>query len=108
MAKKVLELKKMTGGDVKCKLWINSIPITTKKYKIGQRGNPELWPLLSFFTYFMAIFAVYSIFAKQNAKKRQKRRFFSIILIRTVSIVNVGHFFADLDGPNKFLIADQN
>ena len=48
-----------------------------------------------------AVFAIFSIFAKHNAKNGKKRRF-SIIPIGTASIVNVGHFFADLDGPNKF------
>ena len=48
-----------------------------------------------------AVFAVFAIFAKQNAKKG-KHAGFSIIPLRTASIVNVGHFFTDLDGPNKF------
>ena len=48
-----------------------------------------------------AVFAVFAIFAKQNAKNG-KHAGFSIILLRTTSIVNVGHFFTDLDGPSKF------
>ena len=34
--------------------------------------------------------------------KNSKNGRFSIIPVGTASIVNVGHFFADLDGPNKF------
>ena len=48
-----------------------------------------------------ANFAVFAIFAKQNAKNG-KHAGFSIIPLRTTSIVNVGNFFTDLDGPNKF------
>ena len=48
-----------------------------------------------------AIFAVCAIFTKQNAKKG-KTAVFSIIPIGTASNVSVGHFFTDLDSPNKF------
>ena len=49
----------------------------------------------------MAVFAVFAIFAKQNAKNG-KSAGFSVIPIGTTSVVNVGHFFTYLDGPNKF------
>ena len=45
--------KKLTEAGVKCIMCINIIPVTTQNLKIRQRGNPELWPILSFFTYFM-------------------------------------------------------
>ena len=45
--------KKLTGAGVKCMMCINTIPVTTQNLKIGQRGNPELCQILSFFTYFM-------------------------------------------------------
>ena len=45
--------KKMTGAGVKCIMCINTIPITTRNLKIGQRRNPDIWPILSFFTYYM-------------------------------------------------------
>ena len=48
-----------------------------------------------------AVFAVFAIFAKQNAKNG-KSAGFSVIPIGTTSVVNVGHFFTYLDGPNKF------
>ena len=49
----------------------------------------------------MAVFAVYAIFAKQSAKNG-KNAGISIIPIGTTFIVNVGHFFTDLDNPKKF------
>ena len=44
---------KLTGAGINAKKCKNTSPVTTKNFKIGQRGNPELWPILSFFTYFM-------------------------------------------------------
>ena len=44
---------KLTGAGINAKNCKNTSPVTTKNFKIGQRGNPELWPILSFFTYFM-------------------------------------------------------
>ena len=38
--------KKLTGAGVKCIMCINTIPVTTRNLKIGQRANPELWPIL--------------------------------------------------------------
>ena len=43
----------LTGAGINAKKCRNTSPVTTKNFKIGQRGNPELWPILSFFTYFM-------------------------------------------------------
>ena len=44
---------KLTGAGINAKNCKNTSSVTTKNFKIGQRGNPELWPILSFFTYFM-------------------------------------------------------
>ena len=47
---------------------------------------------------FLPFFCVLLI---KNVKNSKNGRF-SIITVGTASIVNVGHFFTDLDGPNKF------
>ena len=46
-------------------------------------------------------FAVFATFAIAKRKKQQKRPFLHNSNW-TASILNVGHFFADLDGPKKF------
>ena len=47
------------------------------------------------------VFAVFCVLLSKNGKN-SKNGHFSIITVGTASIVNVGHFFTDLDGPNKF------
>ena len=46
-------------------------------------------------------FAFFCILLSKNGTNSKNGRF-SIIPIGTASIVSVGHFFTDLDGPNKF------
>ena len=47
-------------------------------------------------------FLLFVPFLLSKMQKNGKTAVFSIIPIGTASIVSVGHFFTDLDGPNKF------
>ena len=81
---------------------------------LGPSRSVKKWPTLAMKAVPIGFmekqpFLLFVPFLLSKMQKNGKTAVFSIIPIGTASIINVGHFFTGLDGPNLFLlIAYQN